>query len=430
MPFTLTMPKLSPTMEEGTVAKWHKKEGEAVQPGDVVMEVTTDKATVEYQAVDEGYLRRILVEEGATVRINEAIAVLTADAKESIEGYVPEGLKLAKPAIAEETAPRPVEAEAKKARPEGGAVAQPAFEPVPPLTSYQFPSPAVPATRVVASPLAKKLAQLQHLDLSTVAGSGPGGRIVKRDLAKAQPAATVTFGSHSLPTLLPGTYEEETPTPMRRTIGRRLQQSKTFVPHFYVTQEVDASPLTEARRQLQEYGIKLSYNDLILRAVALALREKPALNSGYNTITDKIIRFKTIDIAVAVSIEGGLVTPIVRHADYKNVGQIGIEVKALAKKAREGKLQPEEYLGGSFTLSNLGMYGITEFLAIINPPQAAILAVGGVRDCPVVRSGAIVPGQLMNLSLACDHRVVDGAEAADYLGVLKRFLENPAGLLV
>lgn len=433
MPFTMTMPKLSPTMEEGIIAKWHRKEGDFVEAGAVVLEVTTDKATVEYEAVDEGYLRKILIAEGGSAMINEAIAVFTVEKEESIKGYQPEGVapqQVAKAAEKVEAAQVKAEPKVAAVAASGSAMIQPAFEPEPPLEQYEFSAPAAVSGRVLASPLARKIAETQRLDLSSVKGSGPGGRIVKRDLERAQPAGPIAFGRHAIPCEMPGTYEEEAMTPMRKAIGRRLQQSKTFIPHFYVTQEVDASALVETRRQLQEYGVKVSYNDLIVRATALTLREKPALNSGFNSVADKIIHFKTIDIAIAVSIEGGLITPIVRHADYKNVGELGIEIKGLAKRAREGKLRPNEYQGGSFTISNLGMYGITDFMAVINPPQSSILAVGGIRECPVVRNGAVVPGHILKLSVACDHRVVDGSQAAEFLTTVKRFLENPAGLLV
>lgn len=434
MPMTLTMPKLSPTMEEGTIAKWHKKEGDQVAPGDVLMEVATDKATIEYEAVDEGVLRKILVHEGESARVNQGVAIFTADSQESLSGYEPEGLdlKVNEPAGEHaETSRQDVGKQGVAVKVEGaGVFIQPAFEPVAPLEGYTFSTATSLGKRVNASPLAKRLAESQRLDLSEVKGSGPGGRIVKRDLDKAPPASMLAFGGSQIPQLKPGTYEEESLSPMRKAIGRRLQQSKTFIPHFYVAQEINAGAMVEIRRQLQEYGVKLSYNDLIVRAAALALREKPALNSGYNSVSEKIVRFKTIDIAIAVSIDGGLITPIIRHADYKKVGELAAEVKALAKRAREGKLQPTEYQGGSFTISNLGMYGVTDFMAVINPPQCAILAVGGIRETPIIQAGQVIPGKLLNLSVACDHRVVDGADAAEFLNVMKRFLEHPAGLIV
>jgi pyruvate dehydrogenase E2 component (dihydrolipoamide acetyltransferase) len=232
------------------------------------------------------------------------------------------------------------------------------------------------------------------------------------------------------PTTPPGTFEEIPTSPMRKVIGQRLQQSKSFVPHFYVRQEIDAEPLIGAREQLKNGGMKITFNDLIIRASALALRECPEVNSGFNSVTQSIIMFKTIDISIAVSMEGGLITPIVRHADYKNVGEISVEVKELADRARQNKLQPNEYKGGSFTISNLGMFGVSDFVAIINPPQSAILAVSGIEDCVRWKNDAAVPGKKMNLTLSSDHRVIDGALAAKFMKTLQKYLENPAILLV
>ena len=232
------------------------------------------------------------------------------------------------------------------------------------------------------------------------------------------------------PSLPPGSYEELPLTPMRKVIGQRLQEAKTFIPHFYVTQEILADKMVEMRAELAQAGLKISFNDCVLRAAALALREHPAINSGFNSTTSSIIRFQTIDISVAVSIAAGLITPIVRHADYKNLGQLSLEVKDLALRAKEGKLARQEYMGGSFTLSNLGMYGISEFSGIINPPQACILAVAGIQDRPIVKEGKVVPGKTMNLTVSADHRVVDGTDVAKFLKTLQKFLENPSLLLL
>lgn len=430
MPFTLTMPKLSPTMEEGTIAKWHKKIGEFVKADELLLEVATDKATVEYNALDSGWLRKILVQDGGSAVVNQAVAIFTEEKEESIENYKPTGIE---PKTAPET---PSEAAAvsydtPEVRPQAKAMQQPSFVPEPPLAKYVFEYPTeVIEKRVVASPLARKLAKDKGLDLTTVKGTGPDQRIVSRDLEKAQSAGTVAFGRREQPEIPPGTYEEEALSPMRKIIGQRLQESKSYIPHFYVQQTMDAQPMVAMREQLTNHGIKVSINDIILKACALTLRQHPNINSGYNSVNQAVIRFKTIDIAVAVSVGGGLITPIVRHADYKNMGELSVEVKSLAKRAKEGKLETHEYKGGSFTISNLGMFGVSNFQAIINPPQAAILAISSILDVPVVKNGVIVPGKTINLTLSADHRVIDGVAAAEFLKTLQTILENPAGLLI
>jgi pyruvate dehydrogenase E2 component (dihydrolipoamide acetyltransferase) len=432
MPFTLTMPKLSPTMEEGTITKWCKKEGDYVKAGDVLFEVATDKATVEHNALDEGFLRKILIREGESAIVNQAIAVFTEKKDESIEGYKPEGEvpKAAKPQPSSE-APL-VEVAPAAAKPTAaGSMAQPAFVPEPPLAKYSFSgSQGAIEGHLLASPLAKKVAKEKEIDLTTVKGTGPQGRIMSRDLDLAQPAGAVTFGRREAPTIAPGTYEEISLSHVRKIIGQRLQESKTFIPHFYTTQEILADKMVSLRAELLTANLKVSYNDFILRASALALREHPNVNSGFNSINQSMIRFKTIDISIAVSVSTGLITPIIRHADFKNLGQLSSEMKVLASKARDGKLLREEYTGGSFTISNLGMFGISEFVAIINPPQAAILAVGGIEDRAVVKEGQVVPGKTMRLTLSADHRILDGADAAKFLKTLQKYLENPSLLLL
>lgn len=434
MPFTLTMPKLSPTMEEGSIAKWHKKAGDQVEPGDLLMEVATDKATVEFNSLESGWISKILVEEGKEAYVNQPIAIMTAEKGESIEGYKPEGLdvealKAAKraPQEAEEKgepapqAPQPVQA----------GMRVPAFVPEKPLENYAFEHPSGSIEkRLLVSPLARKLAKEGQLDLSTVKGTGPDGRIMSRDLEKAQPQGEVVFGRREKPTESPGAYEEESLTPMRKVIAQRLQEAKTFIPHFYVSQTINVSPMMETREQLRNVGVKVTYNDFIVRACALALREHPNVNSGFDSVNNAVIRFKTIDIAVAASLPAGLITPIVRHTDFKNLGEISVEIRALVKRAKEGKLELHEYKGGSFTVSNLGMYAVTQFVAIINPPQAAILAVGGILNEPVVRNGQVVPGKVMNVTLSADHRVVDGVAGAEFLKTVQKYLENPASLLI
>jgi len=441
MPLTLTMPKLSPTMERGTLVKWHKQVGDRIEGGEVILEVATDKATLEYQALDESWLRQILVQEGQEAAVNEPIAVLTTDENESIEGYQIQKVSVE---VKEEEKGEllPIEGEGQEGeaspasedlcrKKEETLLVQPRCLPEPPLeqTSFEHPTKSL-EKRLLASPLAKRLAKEKGLDLSTVKGSGPNQRIMSRDLANAQLSAPFHFGRRPIPSLPGGSFEEEPLSPMRKTIGRRLQESKSFIPHFYVTQTCDAEPLYTLREQLKSQEVKLSINDFIVKASALALRQHPAINAGFHSVNQSIIRFKTIDIAIAVSIESGLITPIVRHTDYKTLGEIALEIRVLAQKAREGKLTSQEYKGGSFTISNLGMYGVTEFQAILNPPQAAILAVGGIQDVPVVRKGVLVAGKTLNLNLSVDHRVIDGVAAAQFLQTLKKMLEAPAILLI
>lgn len=435
MPFTLTMPKLSPTMEGGTIIKWHKKVGDFVKADDLLFEVATDKATVEHTALDSGYLRKILIEEGQEAIVNQPVAIFTEKKEESIENYQPEGMT--PPSLTPSSAPGQ---DARKEASTPTAVApskttaglqQPAFIPEEPLEQYEFSrSGELVKGRVLASPLARKVAEEKGIDLSTVKGSGPNHRVMSRDLDLGQPDAIVAFGRHEYPTCPPGTYEEETLSPIRKVIGQRLQESKTFIPHFYVSQDVRCDALHAIREQLKSAGVKVSFNDMVMRAAALALRQHPDINSGFNSVKNSIIRFQTIDISVAVSVNGGLITPIVRHADYKNLGELSVELKELANRARTGKLERHEYVGGSFTISNLGMYGVSEFSAIINPPQAAILAIAGIEEKPVVESGQIVVGRVMRLTLSADHRVIDGAASAQFLKTLQKTLENPAILLV
>lgn len=421
MPFTVTMPKLSPTMEEGTIAKWHKKEGDYVEADDLLLEITTDKATVEHTTLDQGWLRKILLPEGATAQVNEPLAIFTEEKSESIEGFEPPR-QVVEPVERVASKPQPI-APVPTATPQ-----QPAFFPEPPLKTVETkPS----SGKVHASPLARRLAKKRGLDLTTVKGSGPSGRITSRDLEEAQPDRLVTFGRQETPTIPAGTYEEIPLTPMRKVIARRLQESKSFIPHFYVKQVVDAEPIVACREQLKALDLKVTFNDLILRACALGLREHPEINSGFNSVNQMIIQFKTIDISVAVALKGGgLITPIIRHADYKNVGQLSLEMGSLAQRAQKGKLKEHEYKGGSFCISNLGMLGISEFFAVINPPQSAILAIGGIEEQPVIKNGAVVSGKQLNLTLSVDHRVVDGVLAAEFIKTLQHLLENPVSLIL
>ena len=415
MPFTLTMPKLSPTMEEGTIIKWEKQIGDYVNVGDVIFEVATDKATVEYEALDEGWLRQIIIHKGEQAVINQPVAIFTLEKDESIEGYRPDNL-IQKPLD------EPTKIVSEKFS-EGNS--HPSFK----SDVFEYRTDQI-QKRIAATPLAKKIAKENGIDLSIIKGTGPNGRITSRDLPKEQSTPNMTFGSRQVPSSLPGSYEETPLSPMRKVIAKRLQESKSFIPHFYVTQIIDAEPIVIIREQLKVKDVKLSINDFIVKATALTLKQHPALNSGFNSVSQSIIQFKTIDLAIAVSVEAGLFTPIIRHVDYKNLGEIALEVRLLAQKAREGKLTPQEYMGGSFTITNLGMYGISEFQAILNPPQAAILAVGGIQNVPVVKNGNVVPGKTLHLTLSVDHRVIDGVAAALFLKTLKSFLENPASLFL
>lgn len=428
MPFTVTMPKLSPTMQEGTITKWHKKIGDKVNAGDLLVDIATDKASVEFNALDDGFLRKILIPEGGSGIVNQPIGIFTEKANDNIEGYIPVGTM---PEIKEKEEKSTATKSEQTAAPRANLMQQAVFLPEAPLENYEFefPTNQIPK-RIPASPLAKKLAKEKGLDLSTVKGSGPGGRVTSHDLNLAGADQTVTFGRRERPTIAPGTFEEVPLSPMRKVIAQRLQSAKNSIPHIYVHQEIDASPLFDAREQLKNGNLKVSINDFIIRAVALSLKEHPNCNCGFNAETQSIILFKTIDISVAVSIEGGLITPIIRHADYKNIGEISLEVKSLATKAKAGKLATHEYQGGSFTISNMGMYGVSDFCAIINPPQAAILAVGGIEECARVKNGQVIAGKKMHLVVSVDHRALDGADAAKWIKTVQKYLENPSLLLV
>lgn len=426
MPFTLMMPKLSPTMEGGTIVKWHKKENDLVKEGDLLFEVATDKATVEHHALDGGYLRKILTPEGKDATVGQEVAIFAASLEESIEAFMPK----AKPAVVQEVKPQAETQAHVSVAKEKVVSSEPEFVQEPPLEQYAFEFPSGSTQDMIfASPLAKKIAKEKNLDLSSVKGSGPQNRIVSEDLKDLQ-GAEVPFHAQKVPEKKPGTYHLETLTPMRKVIGKRLQASKSFIPHFYVQQIVFADSMVQAREQLKALGHQVTFNDFVMRALALALKKHPIMNAGFNNVENSIIHFETIDIAVAVSIPGGLITPIVRHADHKNLTQLSLEVKRLAKLAKDGKLKPEQFKGGSFTISNLGMYGVKSFTPIINPPQAAILGVGGIIDEPVVRMGQVVPGKTLMLTIAADHRVVDGVDAANFLNTIKKYLENPTSLLI
>lgn len=421
---TITMPALSPTMEEGKLAKWHVKEGDTIAAGDIIADIETDKATMEYESIDDGIIGKLLVAEGQeAIRINAPIALLleAGEDKASLASFTP-------PVAAVKPAPAP-----QAAQPTAMAQATP---------PVHAPAAAGSNARVIASPLARRLAAQKGLDLGAIAGSGPHGRIIKRDLENVQPrtagvteAAMATKPSAKETALFAeGSYELVAHTPMRKTIARRLTESKSTIPHFYLTIECDLDELLAMREKLNaqtpkgDGAYKLSVNDFVIRASALALRRVPEAHASWTEAG--LLRHKHADIGVAVSIEGGLITPIVRHADGMGLAETSNTMRDLAERARARKLKPNEYEGGTFSISNLGMYGISEFSAVINPPHSMILAVGAGEQRPVVRNGALAIATRMNCTLSCDHRVVDGVLGAQFLNVFRGFIENPLNMLL
>lgn len=413
------LPKLSPTMEEGTLASWAKKEGDRIAVDDLIAEIETDKATMEWRAFDPGVLLKILVEEGTVLEPDAPVAIFGEEG-EDIGPLLAQLEGGAKPSA--ETPP--AEAKPSEAKPEP-APAQPSK--AQPAAKAEAPKPRADG-RVLASPLVRRLAREHDIELSTIGGSGPGGRIIKRDLDAAiaeEPRAAAPTGERRGPRV-------EKLTSMRRTIARRLTESKQTVPHFYLTMDIDAGPLMAARKQinaeLEREGEKISVNDLIIKACGVALRRVPEVNASF--AGDALHFHQVVDISMAVAIPDGLVTPVIRDADTKGVRQIAQDARELAEKARNKKLTLEEMTNGTFSVSNLGMFGIEDFSAVINPPEGAILAVGVVREEPVVKNGAIVPGQRLRMTLSCDHRVVDGAVGARWLAALRSILEQPVLMLI
>ena len=446
MATAILMPALSPTMTEGKLAQWLKAEGDVVAAGDVLAEIETDKATMEVEAVDEGVLAKIVVPGGTEgVAVNAVIAVL-ADEGEDAAGVDVDALSTMPspaPIAAPSAAPSAAPASASEATP-APAPAPPAPVAAPTPAPIPLPTPAptpAPATRVFASPLARRLAGDAGIDLTAVAGSGPRGRIVKKDVEAAiaagpVPAAVapaIAGGPTPAPAGdLPGMpgYDAIPHSMMRKTIARRLTESKQTAPHFYLTVDCRIDELLDLRKKLNANAndYKLSVNDLIIRAAALALKEVPEANASW--FEDAVRMWHTVDISVAVAIEGGLITPIIRGAEGKGLKAISSEMKDLAERARIGKLAPEEYQGGTFSISNLGMFGIKEFSAVINPPQGAILAVGAGEPRPVVVDGALAVGTVMTCTLSVDHRVVDGAVGAAFVQVFKGLIEEPLKMLL
>ncbi len=418
MTIEILMPALSPTMTEGTLAKWHKGEGEKVAPGDIIAEIETDKATMEVEAVDGGMLSKILVVEGtAEVQVNQVIAVLLEDGEDS---------SALDAAVANAAKAKDDRATAEVVKPETQAAttASPARAEATQSSSAQKPNGD---KRMFASPLARRLAAKAGLNLSIIRGSGPHGRIVKADVDAAV-AAPAPAGAPA-PTK-DADFELVPHTAMRKAIARRLTESKQTVPHFYLTVDCQIDQLLETRKELNSRSdaYKISVNDMIIKMCAQALIEVPAANAAWSEEGARY--FKSADIAVAVAVPGGLITPIIRGAQGKGLRIISDEMKELVGRAREGKLKPEEYDGGTFSVSNLGMFGIREFAAVINPPQACILAVGAGEKRPVVTDGALGIATVMTCTLSVDHRVVDGAVGAEFLAALRSLIESPLSLML
>ena len=423
MATNILMPALSPTMTEGNLARWLKQEGERIKAGDVIAEIETDKATMEVEAVDEGILGRILVPAGTQgVKVNDVIAVLV-EAGEAVPaaGAAPKAMPAAVPAPA---APAPI------------AAAPVAIAPAPAAAS---------GDRVFASPLARRMAAQAGLDIGQIAGSGPNGRIVKADVDAAlsrgpAPVATAAPAPAAAPrpaapVAITAPHTAMPNSSIRKVIARRLAESKASIPHFYVSTDVEIDALLKIRADLNARSpkdgpgaFKLSVNDLVIKATAVTLRRFPNVNAMWTE--DAILQLHDVDISVAVSIPDGLITPIVKNADIKGLAAISTEMKDLAARAKTGKLKPEEFQGGGFSISNMGMYGVRDFAAIINPPQAGILAVSAGEQRPVVKNGALAIATVMTLTLSVDHRVIDGALAAEFLQALKRNIEDPLSLML
>jgi pyruvate dehydrogenase E2 component (dihydrolipoamide acetyltransferase) len=441
MPIEILMPALSPTMTEGNVAKWLKKEGEEVHSGDVLAEIETDKATMEFEAVDDGRIGRILVPEGAQgVKVNQPIALLLgegedASALEKLAGPPPKAVSEAPP----------------RKEP-----AQPVADAAPQVAQPAMPRDRGGNGRIFASPLARRMAQQAGIELGMITGSGPQGRIVKADIeavlsgahgapaaVEARPATAPPYPPPPAPAspavlskervlALAGNppYTERPLSAMRRVIARRLTEAKQTIPHFYLTVDCEIDELLKFRTELnaKSDAYRISVNDFVIRAAALALRQVPAANASWSD--EAILLWDTVDIAVAVALEDGLITPIVKNADRKGLATIANETKDLASRARAGKLKLEEFQGGTFSISNLGMFGVRDFAAVINPPHGGILAVGAGEQRPVVKNGALAVATVMSCTLACDHRVVDGAVGAQFLAAFKKLIEDPLTMLL
>jgi pyruvate dehydrogenase E2 component (dihydrolipoamide acetyltransferase) len=430
------MEALSPTMEEGQLVRWLKSEGDEIANGDVLAEIETDKATMELVARGEGTLRKVFLGEGGTAAVGGVIAIIAAadddisDIQGASGGGAPAATEEAAAEPREERKPDEDEAPAEADRPEGAPARRQA-----PAATTAAPT-STPASedggRVKASPLARRLADDFGVDLTRVEGSGPGGRIVKRDVEAAKERGVAAPAAAAAWTPDEAEHEDVPVSQMRKTIAKRLVESIGPVPHFFLTVDVDMGRVVEARRRINEMleksGEKVSINDILLKAVAGALRRHPDCNAQWHGT--HVRRFNAVHLGVAVAIDDGLITPVVRNAHVKGIAQIAAEVRELAGRAREKKLLPDEYTGSTFSVSNLGMFGIHKFTAIINPPEAGILAVGGVEDTPVVVDGEVVVRPRMRVTMSCDHRVIDGAQGSRFLATLRAMLEEPAAILV
>ncbi len=434
------MPKMSDTMTEGVVAKWHKNVGDPIKSGELVAEIETDKATMEFESYQEGVLLYRGVEEGKAAPVDGILAILGKAGEDYKDLLATETSKSAAPA--EEAAPKteaPAKAEEKSAPKEEAKSAPASPAPAAKQEAASAPKtaptskPAAPVNgstddRMKASPLARRLANEKGVDLSKVMGSGDSGRIVKRDIDWFKPGMAVQSANAFSNAVTEESFDEVAVSQMRKTIAKRLAESKFTAPHFYLTIEIDMDNTISARESINAVtGSKVSFNDFVLKAAAAALRQHPKVNSSW--LGDKIRINHHVHIGVAVAVEEGLLVPVVRFADSKTLREINVEVKTLAQKAKDKKLQPAEWEGNTFTISNLGMFGIDEFTAIINPPDACILAVGGIQQRPVVKNNQIVVGNVMKVTLSCDHRVVDGATGSEFLRTFKGLLENPIVLL-
>ena len=420
----IRMPKMSDTMEEGVIASWLKKVGDEIKSGDILAEVETDKATMELESYDDGVLLHIGVKDGDSVPVDGVIAIIGEKGEDVNEILKDIENDTSSVDNSEEVNETPIEKEIEV------KVETPAPAPAPAPEEKKISSND---ERIKASPLAKKLADEKGIDLSNISGSGDGGRIIRKDIEeyKGIPAKTAEVQKEiKLPQIHSEESFEEIPvTQMRKTISKRLAESKFSAPHFYLTMEIDMDNCIEGRKKINESSeVKISFNDIILKACAVALRKHPMVNSSY--LTDKIRINHHVHIGVAVAVDEGLLVPVIRFADNKSLSHISAEVKSLAKRAKDKQLQPSDWEGNTFTISNLGMFGISEFTAIINPNDSCILAVGGIKSTPVVKNGEIVPGNIMKLTLSCDHRLVDGATGAAFLQTLKELIEDPIKILV
>ncbi|NNF02772.1 MAG: pyruvate dehydrogenase complex dihydrolipoamide acetyltransferase [Bacteroidia bacterium] len=415
----VTMPKMSDTMSEGVVSKWIKKVGDKIETGDVVAEIETDKATMEFESYQEGTLLYIGVEEGKAAPVDGLLAILGEKGEDfsAILKEFEEKQKAAEANPEEEKVEEPKKQEVveKKVEAVKATAEAPAAKP-----SRTVPSG--PTLDIKASPLARRLADERGIDLNKIIGTGEGGRVVKRDIDWFKPSSFVGGGSNGHVTQ--ESFEELPVSQMRKTIARRLAESKFDAPHFYLTIDIDMENAVSARAAINNVApTKISFNDLIVKAVSISLRMHPKVNSSW--LGDTIRMNKHINIGVAVAVDEGLLVPVIRYADSKTLSQISEETRDYVVRAKEKKLQPADWEGNTFTISNLGMFNIEEFTAIINPPDACIMAIGAIKDVPVVRSGEIVPGKVMRVTLSCDHRVVDGLTGAEFLNTFKSFLEDP-----